>query len=148
MTILNLGTGTRLIAGAVNHDLTKHSPEIDIAYDLNIRPWLWNDNEFDQIQLISVAEHLKLTLIETLNECHRIIKPGGVLIIKYPLWNGPNTHKDPTHRWFWDLGVLDYVDQTTRDGQIYYYYTSLKWKIKNRGVIKKRNVKAELIPVK
>lgn len=146
MSILNLGTGSRLVPGAVNHDLTKHSPDIHIAWDLNITPWPWKDNEFDQVQLISVAEHLKLTLIETLNECHRITK--GVLIIKFPLWNGPNTHKDPTHRWFWDLGVLDYVDQTTKAGQIYYYYTPLKWKIKARGVIKNRNVKAELIPVK
>ncbi len=147
MQILNLGTGIRLVPNATNHDLTKHSPDIDVAWDLNKTPWPWDTNEFDEIQLISVAEHLRLTLIETLNECHRILKPTGKLIIKFPLWNGVNTHKDPTHRWFWDLGVLDYVDQTTEAGQIYYYYTPLKWKIRNRGVIKNRNVKAILEPV-
>lgn len=148
MTTLNLGAGNRIVEGAVNHNLVKHRPEIDIACDLNMVPWPWEDNSFDEIQLISTAEHLKLTLIETLNECWRILKPKGKLIIKYPLWNGPNTHKDPTHRWFWDLGVLDYVDQSTRDGQMYCYYTDKKWKIHSRGVIKNRNVKAELIPVK
>jgi SAM-dependent methyltransferase len=148
--ILNLGCGNRIVPGqnVVNHDLTAHRPEINFCCDLNKTPWPWTYHSFDTIQMISVAEHLELTLIETLNECHRIIKPGGTLIIKYPLWNGPNTHKDPTHRWFWDLGVLDYVDPSTRDGQVYSYYTPLKWTIKSRGVIKNRNVKAELVPIK
>ena len=148
MPTLNLGTGNRIVAGAVNHDLTKHRAEIDCCWDLDNTPWPWANNEFDEIQLISVAEHLKITLIETLNECHRILKSGGKLVIKYPLWNGVNTHKDPTHRWFWDLGVLNYVDPNTRDGQVYSYYTPLKWSIKNQGIIKARNVKAILEPIK
>ena len=148
MSILNLGTGNRIVPGAVNHDLTKHRPEISVTHDLNIVPWPWANNSFDEIQLISVAEHLKLTLIETLNECHRILKPKGKLILKYPLWNGVNTHKDPTHRWFWDEGVLDYVDPSTVAGKEYSYYTPLKWKILASGVIKARNVKAELMPIK
>jgi len=148
MATLNLGAGNRIVPGATNHDWIKHRPEINATHNLDELPWPWADNSFDEVQLISVAEHLKLSLIETLNECWRIVRPKGKLIIKYPLWNGPNTHKDPTHRWFWDLGVLDYVDPSTRDGQMYNYYTDRKWKIHSRGVIKGRNVKAELIPIK
>lgn len=146
--ILNLGAGNRLINGAVNHDLTKHRPEIDITHDLNITPWPWSDNSFEHIEFISVAEHLKLTLIESLNECWRILKPGGILIIKYPVIGAPTIHDDPTHRWFWSESALDFVDPATRYGTVNAYYTDKKWCIIERGLIKGRNLKAVMRPYK
>jgi len=146
--ILNLGAGNRLVEGAINHDLTLHRDEISIAYDLNYLPWPWDDSAFEEIQLISVAEHLKLTLIETLNECWRIIKPGGKLIIKYPHYSSSTSHDDPTHRWHWSERVLDFVDLTTRHGKDNCYYTPCKWNILDRGIVHGRNVKAVLRPVK
>ena len=146
--ILNLGAGRRLIEGATNHDLVKHSPGIDVAHDLNVTPWPWGDDSFDEIQAISVFEHLKLTLIESCDECHRILKPGGLLIVKYPLASGLTAYADPTHRWQWGEGVTDYVDPRTRAGREYDYYTPRKWEIVDRGVIKGRNVKVVMRPVK
>jgi SAM-dependent methyltransferase len=136
------------MTGATNHDLTKHRPEIDVTHDLNILPWPWPDNSFDEIQLVSVAEHLRLTLIETLNECWRILTPGGKLILKFPLWSTPTAHDDPTHRWWWSERVIEVFDLSTKYGQDHPYYTPLKWKILDSGVIKGRNVKAIMRPVK
>lgn len=146
MSTLNLGAGNRIISGevVVNHDLTKHRPEITIAHDLNILPWPWADTSFDEIQLISVAEHLAITLVQTLDECWRILKPKGRLIIKYPLWTTPTAHDDPTHRWWWSERVLEVFDPDKKYGQDHPYYTQRKWKICDLGVIKSRNVKAVL----
>ena len=145
---LNLGAGNRIVGDATNHDITKHRPEIDITHDLNITPWPWDDCSFDQIEFISVAEHLKLTLIESLNECWRILKPDGILIIKYPIHTAAIIHDDPTHRWFWSDKVLDFVDPSTKYGTTTGFYTPCKWEILERGTIKDRNIKAMMRPIK
>ncbi len=147
--ILNLGAGNRIAPGAVNHDIVKHRPEIDMIWDLDKLPWPWIDNDFDEIQAISVFEHLQISLIEACNECWRILRPGGRLVVKYPMWDGPTTHDDPTHRWYWSDKALDYLDPTTRPGREYGGAYSVKpWAIIDRGIIKQRNVKAILEPRK
>lgn len=147
-SVLNLGAGNRILSGecVVNHDITKHRPEIDIAHDLNQLPWPWLDGSFDEIQLISVAEHLAITLIQQLDECWRILKHDGELIIKFPLWTTSTAHDDPTHRWWWSERVLEVFDPDTKYGQDHPYYTDKKWEILDLGIIKGRNVKARMRP--
>ena len=147
--ILNLGCGDRVIAGAVNHDRFKHRPEVDVVHDLDSRPWPWPDNSFTEIQLISVAEHLRLTLIETLDECWRLLKPGGNLILKIPIYTAPTVRDDPTHFWpNWSDKVIDFVDPDTIYGTTTGFYTDRKWRIIDRGIIKGRNLKARMEPRK
>lgn len=146
--ILNLGAGNRLVEGAINHDLWKHRPEIEIAHDLNDLPWPWPDGSFDEIQAIAVFEHLHITLIQALDECWRILKLDGQLIIKYPKWDAPTAHDDPTHRWWWSEKALDIFDPDTKYGQDHPYYTQRKWEILDRGIIRERNVKARMRPRK
>jgi len=145
MSELCLGAGDRIKEGAVNHDCVPH-PGIDVVHDLDVLPWPWPDNTFDQIGSRSVFEHLKLTLIETLDECWRIIKPDGILIVVYPVYTSETSFHDPTHRWHWALGSLDYVDPETRHGKEITSYRKHAWQIVNKGIIKGRNVKALLKP--
>lgn len=148
--ILNLGCGNRILdnVDAINHDRVKHRPEINSVWDLNVTPWPWKDNSADEIQLISVVEHLKLDLVETLDECWRILKPGGTLVLKYPLWSTPTAHDDPTHRWWLSERALEVFDPTKKYGQDHPYYTPRKWEILDCGIIKDRNVKARMRPRK
>jgi SAM-dependent methyltransferase len=139
--MLNLGCGDRVLSDCINHDIVKHCPQVDVVHDLNALPWPWADNCFDMIEARSVFEHLKLSLIESCDECWRILKPSGKLSLLYPLADGPNTHHDPTHRWFWSERVTDFLDPDTEFGRVYHYYTKRKWRILNRGIIKDRNVK-------
>lgn len=148
--ILNLGCGNRIMDGdnVVNHDMVRHRPEINAVHDLDITPWPWGNNHFERIDARSVFEHLRLTLIEACNECWRILRPGGQLVIVYPSADGPTAHEDPTHRWFWTERSLDYLDPDTRHGQDYPYYTLMKWRILSCGLVNGRNVKAILTPRK
>jgi len=131
----------------VNHSRRKHRPEIDVACDLDERPWPWADDFFEEVQAISVLEHLKLTLIESLDECWRVLAAGGRLLLKYPIPTSPFAHWDPTHRWYWTPECLDFVDPATRLGKLYGYYTERKWMIVKRRVgPKNRNCWAELTP--
>jgi SAM-dependent methyltransferase len=150
MDILNLGAGNKIIAGAVNHDLRKHRKEIDVAHDLNILPWPWADESFDVIVARAVFEHLDNDLMVTLNECWRILRPGGKLGIKLPLWSAERAHDDPTHRWFFTIRSLDQFCPDTKRGRQYAFYTDRKWKFVKRPKVNKAQTSfyATLSPIK
>jgi predicted SAM-dependent methyltransferase len=148
--VLNLGAANRIIKGAVNHDLRKHRKEISIAYDLNSLPWPWDDRSFDKIHAIDVLEHLEINLIQSLDQCWRILKVGGELIFKFPLHTSPTIREDPTHRWFWGPGVLDFVDPSTSWGRKYRFYTDNHWRVVSKKFLRddKRSLQAILTPRK
>ena len=128
---LHLGAGNRPIKGAVNHDvrLDEKRPWITVAHDLNARPWPWENNSFDRIVSRAVFEHLDIDLVASLNECWRILRPGGCVYLKLPHWNSDIAHQDPTHRWFFSMKSFDQFDPDRRRGQEYAFYTDRYWKI-------------------
>jgi ubiquinone/menaquinone biosynthesis C-methylase UbiE len=128
MRVLNLGAGNRLIEGAVQHDRVKHRPEIEVVHDLNVLPWPFEDKSFDKIVALAVLEHLDIDLVASLNECHRILEPGGQLVIKLPLHRAYNAYDDPTHRWLFSLRSLDQFCPETERGKAYAFYTPHKWR--------------------
>lgn len=130
----------------VNHDLHRHSPWVDITWDLNVRPWPWPDNAFDRIVAWAVLEHLKIDLLESMAECWRVLAPGGRLEIKLPYWNSPVSWRDPTHFHKIELDTLDtFVPETAYGGQ-YDFYTPYKWQyvVKPHLNLAKSSVKAEM----
>lgn len=56
---------------------------VDTVHDLNVTPWPFDDNSADHISAMHVVEHLK-DLVSFMNECHRILKPGGYLYLETP----------------------------------------------------------------
>lgn len=132
--ILNLGAGGQWVAAedgdvVVNHDRAQYWPEIDVVWDLDNLPWPWADCSFDAIVARSVLEHLKLNLVESLDECWRILRPGGRVSLKLPYWQADSAYQDPTHRWYFTLGSFDQFDPDTERGRHYGFYTNRKWKI-------------------
>ena len=132
----------------INHDLSKHREEINCVWDLNVTPWPWADNEFDRIEFISTIEHLLINPIQALNECHRILKAGGILTLKYPIVTSETIWDDPTHTRFMTERSIEYVCPDMPYGQTYGFYTNLKWKVIEGGVIKNRNYKCNMTPIK
>ncbi len=129
MAILNLGAGNRIVEGAINHDLTAHRPEIAVVHDLNSVPWPWPDGAFKLIHASSVFEHLEINLVQALDECWRILRPGGQLHLKVPHWQHDNAYADPTHRWRYSMRSLDVFDPDTKLGKELGFYTERKWQI-------------------
>lgn len=129
MDILNLGAGNRIVDGAVNHDLVAHRPEITVVHDLNDLPWPWEDESFDLIEAWSVLEHLQQTLYVSLDECWRLLRSGGHLRIKLPLWEHDASWIDPSHYWKFSLRSLDHFDPDTPRGRDYEFYPCRKWRI-------------------
>ena len=149
MVTLNLGAGNHIAADAVNHNLVKHRPEIDVAWNLNDLPWPWEDNSFDLVMSSSVFEHLEIDLLTALNECWRILRPGGTLRVKVPYWGHKNAYGDPTHlRPPYDFSVFDAVDPDTKQGKLLDFYTERKWKILKVGSNKERSAVIGLLEVR
>jgi SAM-dependent methyltransferase len=128
--VLNLGAGNAPLGdGAINHDVRKHRPEIDVVHDLNVRPWPWKDTSIDFIYAKSVFEHLSIDLVQALDECWRMLRPGGRVALKLPHWKSDVAWWDVTHRWKYSLKSFDQFDPDTARGQDYGFYTDRKWRI-------------------
>lgn len=116
--ILNLGCGNDLRKGYINVDRRvpkgwNPSPTNQYTFQQVVIPhfdkWPWSDNSVDAILAKDFFEHLP-DIINTLNECWRILKSGGRLAIIVPTTNGMGAWQDPTHRSFWNLNTLKYFE--------------------------------------
>lgn len=97
----NLGSGSNYKPGFINVD---KSPEAraEIHTDIKVTPWKWaKTNSADRIEASNTAEHIEAySWIQIVRECHRVLKPGGILFIKAPILAVNNldaVFSDPTH---------------------------------------------------
>ena len=95
--VLDIGcAGGAFVKAAVDFGLTATGIEPSAwmcefgkkQYGLDLRQGVLEDfhleaESFDVVTLWDVLEHV-YTPIEVLNECHRLLKPGGLLIVNYP----------------------------------------------------------------
>ncbi|RJL21732.1 methyltransferase domain-containing protein [Bailinhaonella thermotolerans] len=70
------------------------------------------DESVDQIFAVHVLEHL-LDFIPLLAECHRVLRPGGVLHVMCPWWKHVNAVADPTHLRFIDTQTFKHFCRPT-----------------------------------
>jgi len=92
---LNLGAGEDRREGYVNIDWNELANP-DVRHDLNIVPYPFSDNTFDEIFASHILEHLDKPFA-VMKELHRLLKPGGKLIIKVPHFSRGFTHAEHSH---------------------------------------------------
>lgn len=99
---------------------------VDLVHDLNRLPWPPEDNSFDEVSAIHVVEHLD-SLLDFMNECWRVLKPGGTLYIETPLAgaNPDLEFADPTHRRCYRKH--SFINYFTRQGIEAFGYTDRAW---------------------
>jgi hypothetical protein len=136
---LNLGCGNDILPGFVNHDRVRHRPEVDVAHDLQVLPWPWDDDLAEEIRLLDVLEHLP-EVLPVLDECWRVLQPSGVLHVRVPHYLHENAWIDPTHRRPFHLDSFDYLDPDTYWGAQYGFYTHRKWKLASKEIDRHGNV--------
>ncbi|MBS1266581.1 MAG: hypothetical protein MAG795_00548 [Candidatus Woesearchaeota archaeon] len=109
---LNVGCGHDIKKGWVNLDVKKRKG-VDVVHNLEKYPYPFEDNKFNLILADNVLEHLDDT-IGCMNELHRILKPGGKLILKFPYFQHPNAWVDPTHKKCLTVGTFRYFVRKKR----------------------------------
>lgn len=145
MSKLNIGCGKDILPNCVNHDIVKFCDGVDVVHDLNVFPWPWGDDEFDEVIAKSVLEHLDCDLVCSLNEIWRILKPGGLVTLKLPHWQADVSWWDPTHRWKFSLMSFEQFDPSTERGKEYYHYTPFKWEMVTRPHLNKAQSSIHLV---
>src|SRR5262245_48130770 len=93
--LLDIGCGTNKSEGAIGMDA---NPRVmaDVIHDLDVWPYPFADDYFDEIIGRHVLEHVK-DPISVMSELHRITRPGGVIKIVAPHWTNPDFATDLTH---------------------------------------------------
>jgi len=94
---LDLGCGENKREGFTGVDLYA---EADMKVDLMKFPWPWDSESVEEIHCSHFFEHIPgPTRIPFMDECHRILAPGGKITIIVPYWSSPRSIQDPMHAW-------------------------------------------------
>lgn len=121
---LHIGSGKKTLPGATTIDILD-LPGVDVVHDLDIMPWPFPDNEFDLVFAHSVFEHLE-DQIAIMEEMHRILKPGGRIVITVPHFRCTDAFTDSTHTHFFTSQSMDYYIEGTALAN--YEYSNVLWK--------------------
>lgn len=106
--ILDLGCGKKKRPGAIGVDYSdRHNA--DIIHDLNIFPYPFESDSFDEVYLDNVLEHLDKPM-RVMEEVHRISKPRGRVKVIVPYFRSVWAFIDPTHNTFYTVDSFAYYD--------------------------------------
>ena len=96
MRTLDVGCGIRKHEGAIGIDINPASTA-DVICDLDRFPYPFADRSFERLRAVHVIEHLS-DVIRTMEEFHRLVKPGGRIRIETPHYTDYSSFCDPTHK--------------------------------------------------
>ena len=126
---------TKLSVGCGNRQLPQDylrldiSPSVnpDIVWNLDKFPYPLPDDQFEEIECLDVIEHVA-EIGPTLEEFHRILRPGGILRMTTPHFSCSNSFTDPTHRHHLGYFSFDYFS----DQHSLSYYSDARFQIRTR----------------
>lgn len=111
-------------------------PGIQCVHNLMQYPWPLRSNSADFIKAKDIIEHMathlpdgRSSIIAFVEECHRILKPGGTLWIQTPSWDADFLWIDPTHVRGFDVRSFDFFDPETDFGRSTGFYSEAKFKV-------------------
>lgn len=116
---LNLGCGHDRREGFVNLDLAT-LPGLDVVGRFGAEELPFPDGCFDLILAVDVLEHVEFE--GAFRELHRMLSPGGRVVISTVHFTSRNLYVDPTHRRGFSARTFDYVVQDGRTIDRGYYF--------------------------
>jgi SAM-dependent methyltransferase len=120
---LDVGCGIRKAPGAIGIDRNPASAA-DVLCDLDRLPYPFADAAFDRLEAIHVIEHVS-DVIRTMEEFHRLLRPGGRVFLVTPHYTDFSSFCDPTHRWHLNSFSFRYFGE---DHGGFGYYSPVKFR--------------------
>lgn len=134
MILLELGSGacpTMREGARVIHLDHVEGPHVELVADLNHGIPL-PANVVDEVLAIDVFEHLH-DFVHAMDECHRVLVPGGLAVIQVPLAGTYNHVTDPTHVRGFGMDSFDFFSDDLplgkHNGRL---YTPRRWTIERK----------------
>jgi len=127
--VLDIGCGNNKHPGSIGIDFSNIN-DVDISYNLENMPYPIDDNSFDVVILQNVIEHIQ-DIVGLMEEIHRIITPGGDILISTPHFSSLYSYQDPTHVRHMAYNSMDvFIDETTHLN----FYSQLRFKMINKSI--------------
>lgn len=96
LRLLDLGAAFAPREGFETVDLAGAQVNCDLE-----QRWPFADSSVGVIRALDIFEHLK-DPIHTMQECYRVLVPGGWIFAQVPSTDGRGAFQDPTHKSFWN----------------------------------------------
>lgn len=115
---LDIGCGLNKRPGAIGLDRNPRTAA-DVLADIDSGGLPFLDGSFRSVSLVHVIEHVA-NVVATMEEAHRVLLPGGRLLVETPHYSDASSFADPTHRWhlssfsfryFTEPGGFDYYSR-------------------------------------
>lgn len=107
---LNLGCGNDYRKDCINLDVSVNSIA-DIVHDVEVIPWPFSQDRFQEIIAIQVLEHVsKEQFFKVMREIHRVTRKGGYIEIAVPYYASRNAFTDPKHVMYFTEETFDFFD--------------------------------------
>jgi SAM-dependent methyltransferase len=120
--VLDLGCGSAKYAGAFGVDRSADT-DADLVHDLDRFPYPIDDQEFDQVLMQDVLEHVE-DPYRLFAELHRICRPGARVHLRTPHFSSVLAYSDPTHRhYFSALGIRSLAEPR------FAHYTAARFRV-------------------
>lgn len=123
LPVLDVGCGIHKHSGAIGLDRNPNTAA-DVIADLDHFPFPFQDASFREIRAIHVIEHVA-DVMRTMEEFHRLVVPGGSVVIVTPHYTDFSSFCDPTHRWHLNSFSLRYFGE---DNAGYGYYSHVRFR--------------------
>lgn len=122
---LDVGAGTAVKhPGALRLDRSREAaPHVVADVDRGGLPF--RGGAFETVGAYDVVEHVE-DLVAFVEEAHRVLKPGGRLLVTTPHFSCANAYTDPTHRRALGLRSFDYF----ADGHPLAYYSRARFRVR------------------
>lgn len=127
--ILNLGCGKVRIPDSIGVDRVKIEGYVDVIHDLDLLPYPFESNSYNEVHMYHVLEHLKDPL-KKIEEIHRILKPGGILYLRVPHFSSMAAFTDLTHVRPFGFFSFDCLEKNNYQ----HFYTKVEFKIISREI--------------
>jgi SAM-dependent methyltransferase len=124
--IVDLGCGDRKFAGALGVDVAA-GPMVDIVHDLDRMPYPFDNSSVDLVVLRHVLEHLQ-HVPATMQECARILRPRGHVLVLTPHFSDVSSWIDPTHRWHLATRSLEEASRGVLEQRLVYVKLRRFWR--------------------
>ena len=125
---LNIGCGKDIKKGYVNIDKFSLAG-VDVVHDLNVFPWPFKDNSFEEINAEMILEHLD-NWTKALEEIWRVSKNKARIKVIVPFFPSIYSVIDPTHKNFFTYFTFDYFQPNHN----FSYYSKAKFNILKRHI--------------
>jgi SAM-dependent methyltransferase len=125
---LDIGCGRNKLPGSIGLDVVPLEG-VDVVHDLNVFPYPFAADTFDFIRLVHVIEHVQ-SIVKTMEEIHRIAKPGCRVQIVTPHHSDSSSWQDPTHVWHLNTGSFQFFEEGFRSD----YYSQARFRVRSASV--------------